>query len=164
MDKRNRIATAVTAALATVSATVVLSASPAHAEGVGLAYNKKTCGITTCTAYWSVDRTAEIHAEWKDTLSAAPGAALGVVGAGTTIAIVMAQAGSALAAAAAQVAAGAVVVGAVLGVEATVFNHMINGAEHDGRCLIFKYPKGHPELGWFGSVSLNNPNCDQGPV
>jgi hypothetical protein len=149
---------------AVISVGVVTAASPAHAEGLGLAYNKKTCGITTCTAYWSVDRTLEIQTEWKDTLATAPAAVAGLVGGGSKMVVVMAPTGSALAGVAAEVAPVAGAAAVVLGFEGLFFNHMINGAANDGRCLIFKYPKGHPELGWFGSVSLNNTNCDQGPV
>jgi hypothetical protein len=163
MKLRTRIATTIAALLA-ASASAVLSASPAHAEGVGLSYNKRTCGFATCTAYWSVDRTKEIQAEWKGLLVAGPAAATGFVAAAAGLGAVLAPAGSALAVAGGPVAIGTGALTAVLTIKSLEFDHMIDGAANDGRCLIFKYPKGHPELGWFGSVSLNNPNCDQGPV
>jgi hypothetical protein len=163
MNKLTRIATTATAAVV-ASAAALMIGSPAHAEGVGLSYNKRTCGIATCTAYWSVDRTKEIQAEWKGLLATGPATAATAVSAGAALGGAMAPAGSALAAAGTPVAIGAGALAAVLAVKGLEFDHMIDGAANDGRCLIFKYPRSHPELGWFGSVSLNNPNCDQGPV
>lgn len=142
--------------LASVALATALQGTAANAsEGVPLTPNEMTCGITTCTAYWSVDRTAEIHAEWKETITGVgtlggAGAAFG--GAlGTTLST----------GPAAPIVAGA---GVVIAARSLEFNHMINGAENDGRCLIFKYPRHNPTLGWFGSVHLNNENCNRGPA
>lgn len=138
------------------TALVVMSAAAApsaHADPNPLPPNEVTCGITTCTAYWSVDRTNELQAEWKDTIAnigdvATAGGAVGGVGAFV---------GTGAAAAAGAVTA---VVGAVIAVRTLEFEHMINGAANDGRCLIYKFPRPAPGNGWFGSVSTSNKNCD----
>lgn len=145
-----RSLSALVASLLAFTGLVVL-APAANAEPAPLVPDKHTCGRLTCTAYWSVSRTRELHAEWKDT----------VTGLGT-----MGAAGAALAGAVPKhpVAAGVVAgIGFVVAARSVEFNHMINGAANDNRCLIYKYSRVPPEAmfaGWFGSVSPSNANCD----
>ncbi|WP_433802894.1 hypothetical protein [Actinomycetospora sp. CA-084318] len=151
-----RISVPRAAATALLTAALVVSggtiaAKEAAAEPIGLAPSEVACGITTCTAYWSVARTREIHAEWKETLVGA--GAVGVAGATVGAAAASGPA--------APIVAG---VGAAVAVRSLEFNHMINGAANDGRCLIYKFPKPAVTHGWFGSVHLRNEHCDSGPA
>lgn len=147
--RRATTAVALTAGLALAS---VGAAPAASAESNPLKPNKVTCGWATCTAYWSVDRTAELHAEWKDTINSvgsvsAAGVAVGAARLGSNPAGV-----------------GAAAVALAIAARSVDFNHMINGAENDNRCLTYKFVPPAVGGGWFGSVSLDNNNCDQGPV
>lgn len=149
--------TALATLFVTVTATGALTATPAQADSFPVFPNKSTCGTATCTAYWSVDRTNEFQAEWKDTVNAAGGLSFAAL----EFSAVMAKSPWTAA------------IGLAVGARTAEFNHMINGAANDGRCLIYKYPKypifvGGVDVskasGWFGSVSLSNRNCDQGPA
>lgn len=137
------------AAMVTFGGTV--TAREAVAEPIGLAPSKVTCGVVTCTAYWSVARTREIHAEWKETLVGA--GAAGVAGAGFGALFASGPA--------APIVAG---VGAAIAARTVEFDHMINGAANDGRCLTYKFVPPAVGGGWFGNVHLRNSNCDSGPV
>src|SRR5688572_19962545 len=64
-----RAAVVATTAVALAAATV-LPATPARAGAGVLVPSKRTCGTATCTAYWSVDRTAALHDDWMETILA----------------------------------------------------------------------------------------------
>lgn len=143
--------------VASATAGSLALAPTASAETNSLQPNKVTCGIATCTAYWSVDRTRELQAEWKDTIANLGDVATAAGPAGAAVGIL----GSGAAATAGTVTA---VIALPIALRTLEFEHMINGAANDNRCLIYKFPGPMPEKGWFGSVSLNNANCDQGPA
>jgi hypothetical protein len=134
--------------------TVSIVSSPMAAaapEGASVMLpSRATCGIITCTAYWDVGRTKELQAEWKDTIIGSGGVAEGALAlAKKTRAIATSPPGIA-------VALG-------LAAQGLIFNHMVNGAANDGRCLTFKFakvgPNGLPSPLTFGSVGKNNKNC-----
>ncbi len=147
--RRATTAVALTAGLALAS---VGAAPAASADSNPLKPNKVTCGVATCTAYWSVDRTAELHAEWKDTIAGVGG--LSAAGLAMRASVVGTN----------PAGIGAAAVALAVAARTSEFNHMINGAENDNRCLIYKFVPPAVGGGWFGSVSLDNKNCDQGPA
>jgi hypothetical protein len=99
---------------------LVLLAPAASAEPVPLVPDKHTCGRLTCTAYWSVSRTHELHAEWKDTVTGVGNVALAGAVLGATVTPKHPYT--------AGVAAG---IGLVVAERSLEFNHMINGAAND---------------------------------
>jgi hypothetical protein len=138
--------------VATVLATATLvvggaltTAPAAIAEPSAWAPTHHTCGWTTCTAYWSVARTAEFNNEEK-------AKQLGVYGAGGLAA-------GGVAAIPGGQAAG-LAIGAAMVEKAAEFDTQISSATNDHRCLIFKYPRNMQSVGWWGSVSAQtNENC-----
>jgi hypothetical protein len=146
-----RNAAVVAATTLALAAATALHPAPARADAGVLVPSKRTCGVATCTVYWSVDRTAALHDEWMETI-------LGTAEWAGRMAEGKGQWGKAAAVA--------------IEVRSYEFEHMLDGAAAGGRCLIYKYPKVRGDLavtamskaaGWFSHVSLNNRNCDQGP-
>lgn len=142
-----------TAALSTAAAAV---APAANAEPNPVPPSRSNCGWTTCTLYWSVDRTAEFNNEWKDAV--VTGYAGAGVGFDTAAGSAVVASGGTLALPAG-VAIG--VVDSALAYKAGEFGVQISSAANDHRCLIYKFPRNAPALGWWGSVHLNNSHCDQ---
>ncbi len=118
--------------------------------------SKSDCGWAqvTCTKYWSVDRTKKLNNEWKYAVIGGYGVAMAAVGA--TAAGVSALPYGAVVAVPAGFAAESGLVYKI-----AEFDVQVSQAAADGRCLIYKYPKGQLQLGWWGSVSLSNGHCDQ---
>ncbi|GIE28357.1 hypothetical protein Ait01nite_014020 [Actinoplanes italicus] len=146
-----RNAAVVAATSVALAAATMLQATPARADVGSLVPNKRTCGVATCTVYWSVDRTAALHDDWMETI-------LGTAEWAGRLAEGKGQWGRAASIA--------------IEVRSYEFEHMLSGAAEGGRCLIYKFPKvpGDPTVkamslasGWFSHVSINNSNCDQGP-
>lgn len=151
--RRSLAALALTAALSAAGAAV---APAAIAEPNPVPPSRSTCGWTTCTYYWSVDRTAEFNNEWKDAVLAGYAGSAGAFDTGAAVA-----AGSTAGVGAVPAAVAAGVVDGALLYKASEFAVQISSAANDHRCLIYKYPRKAPTLGWWGSVHLNNSNCDQ---
>jgi hypothetical protein len=123
------------------------TAPTASAEPSAWAPTHHTCGWTTCTAYWSVARTAEFNNEEK-------AKQLGVYGAGGIAAGGIASIPGGQAA--------GLAIGAAMVEKAAEFDTQISGAANDHRCLIFKYPRNMKSVGWWGSVSSQtNENCQK---
>jgi len=106
----------------------------------------------TCTRYWSVARTKEFNNEEKAWVLTQYGASAG------TAALAAAAAGGTVIGTPAAVAAGA---GALYNTyKAGEFDVQLSSAANDGRCLIYKFPKGALAAGWWGSVSAStNDQC-----
>ncbi len=133
-------------ALCAALGVAVVAAPAAAAEPSPVSPTHKTCGnwAGTCTQYWSVARTKEFNAEdkakqnLKYAAAGAAGAAVGLTPAAPV----------------------GVAIGAFAGGKALMFEQAISSAANDGRCLIFKYPRGDEAAGWWGSVSAStNENC-----
>lgn len=151
-----RRATTLMLSVGVLAGFLILTAPAASAEPAARNATFTNCPLiaATCTRYWSVDRTQEFNNEEKGWVLGQYGASVGV---------------AALAAAAAT----GTVVGTPVGVAAGVgalyntykageFEVQLSSAASDNRCLIYKFPKGATELGWWASVSPStNSQCQK---
>ena len=143
----NRIRALALSALSVAAIAGSVAAAPAAAaDERPIEPSRHTCGWTTCTLYWSVERTDEFNETWKGAVHGSY-ALTGLVGGAGLVATGVG-------------APAAVALEAGLIYKAAEFEVQISQAAHDGRCLMFKYPRIHQELGWWGSVSPSNGNCD----
>lgn len=144
---------ALVAVTASALAVGVMEPPTASADEVPLLPSKTTCGWTTCTQYWSVARTKKLNDEWKGAVMGAYGGALAATGTAAGVA-----GATGVGAIPAAIGGGAAAAGITY--KMAEFDVQVSQAAADGRCLIFKYPKVGSALGWWGSVSTSNDNCD----
>lgn len=131
---------------------VVAPAASAEPSAHNATFTSCPALAVTCTRYWSVNRSKEFNNEEKAWVLTEYGVSAGL---------------ATLAAAAAT----STVIGTPLGVAAGAgalynaykageFDVQLSSAANDGRCLIYKFPKGALSAGWWGNVSAStNDQC-----